>query len=133
MANAFDVRVATVPVVGTPAAAEGYPLFHVSAAGGAITILEAFQTCVVACSTLGSLNLFYGTLSAAGGTIVPEATIGTSIGTCDALSLAAIDLVASPCVVPANKWIGINAETAFGTGKCPSIFTMAYVRGRQVS
>jgi hypothetical protein len=107
---------------------------HFPASGGAVTLLEAWITCPVAMATCGSLNLFYGTLNAAGGTVVPIATIGTAIGTTSAgLAEEAITLTAVPCVIPADRWLAINASTAFGTGVCYTSVQFAWVSGRQVS
>ena len=129
MSENFDVKSIMIPILGTPGADVGYPLIHFPAKGGAVTILEAFFSCATA-ETHSTINLFYGTLLAAGGTLVPVATIGTAIGTCGAISEVAITLTASPCVVPANNWLGINAHTTWGLVANQSSVHIVYVTGR---
>jgi hypothetical protein len=128
MAESFDVKSVMVPVLGTPGADVGYPLIHFPAAGGAVTILEAFISCATA-KTHGSLNLFYGTQSASEGSLLRAATIGTAVGTVGAISMAALTL-SSPAVVPANNWLGIVAQTGWGLVDNQSSVYIVYVNGR---
>jgi hypothetical protein len=134
MAEVFDVKVSNIMVPGTSAADLCYPLFHVPASGGAITILEAQVTCATA-SNLGSADLWYGTLDGADGTIVPAVALATSVGTgggtFPALAPFGLTKVLTPCVVPANKWVGIIIGTAADAGQ--NWVTIAYVNGRQVA
>jgi hypothetical protein len=128
MAESFDVKNITVPVLGTPGANIAYPLFHVPSAGGAITITEAFFSCATA-ESHGTMNLLYGTLNAAGGTLGTIGTIGTAAGTCGARGIVAM-ILKSPCVVPANSWVGISAQTTWGLVDNQSTVHICYVTGR---
>ena len=133
MAESFDVQVLNIMVPGTTAADIVYPLIHIPACGGAITLLEAQVTCGTP-SNLGSADLWYGTLNAANGTIVPEVCVATGIGTgggtFPALAPFSLGLQLSPSVIPANKWLGIIIGTAADAGQ--QWVTIAYVNGRQI-
>jgi len=129
MAESFDVKTISIALPGTGnKGATAIPMIHFPAAGGAVTILEAYVTAATA-FTHGSINLFYGTPSAAGGTIIPVATIGTAVGTVGANSLVALTLNVSPCVVPADNWLCIRALTEVAAAAQSSV-KLCYVTGR---
>ena len=134
MANNMDVHVANIMIPGTLASDIAYPLLHVPANGGAITLLEAQYT-VGTAMLAGSVNLYYGTLSAAGGTCVPDVCVATSIGTGGGtfppLSPVTLNLGLVPCVIPANNWLSVIVGTAPDAAQ--QFVTLAYVLGRQAS
>lgn len=131
MANAFDIKTVNVTLTGTLADAIPYPLFHVPAKGGGITVLEA-QYCSGTEMVVGTLFLGYGSLNATNGTPVTEATIGTSFGTgggtFPAMCLVSLDLTAAPCHIPANKWVFLQAGTMAAAGQ--QQVHIAFVNGK---
>ena len=134
MANNMDIHVCNIMIPGTLASDIAYPLFHVPAKGGAITLLEAQYT-VGTEMFAGSVNLYYGSLSADGGTCVPEVCVATAIGTGGGtfppLSPKTLDLQLTPCVIPADNWLSVIVGTA--PDEAQQYVTLAYVLGRQAS
>jgi len=129
MAESFDVKTLSIALPGTGnIAGTGIPLVHFPASAGAVTILEAHLSAATA-MTHGTTWLYYGTPVAANGTIVPVATIGTAIGTVGALSPVTITLTASPCVVPADRWLCIRVQTNVAAA-AQSKVNICYVLGR---
>jgi hypothetical protein len=131
MAESFDVKSISIALPGTGnIAATAIPLVHFPASGGAVTILEA-QISAATAMTHGTVNLFYGTPVAADGTIVPIAggTIGTAVGTTGALSPVSITLTATPCIVPANRWLCVRVQTNVAAA-AQSRVNICYVTGR---
>jgi hypothetical protein len=129
MAESFDVKSISIALPGTGnIAATAIPLVHFPAGGGAVTILEA-QFHAATAMTHGTVNLFYGTPVAANGTIVPVATIGTAVGTSGALSPVSITLTATPCIVPADRWLCIRVQTNVAAA-AQSRVNLCYVTGR---
>jgi hypothetical protein len=129
MAESFDVKSVAISLPGTGnIGATAIPLLHFPASGGAVTILEMQLSCATAMAH-GSVNVFYGTPVAADGTIVPIATIATAVGTTGALKPVSITLTASPCIVPADRWLCIRVTTAVAAA-AQSKFHICYVLGR---
>jgi len=67
---------------------------------------------------------------------VSDVTIGTSFGTggtlgggtFTAVAPVSMDLVTSPCVVPADRWLAFAIGTLGDTNACA--VTLSYVRGK---
>jgi len=129
MSEAFEVHSVCVTLPGTLADGIPTPMFHVPAKQGAITVLE-WQVSIATAMVAGTGVLMYGTLSAANGTIVPVATIGTTFGTGGGTfpAMCLVEGAVDSAVVPANNWIGFRIGTMAAAGQNKVYVT--YVQGR---
>jgi len=131
MSDNFDVQTVHVLLPGTLGDGVPAPLFHNPANAGAITILEA-QFTVGSIVEAGTAFLYYGTLSGAGGTVEMDVTLGTSFGTGGgtfvAVAPVSLDLVTSPCIVPADKWLSFAVGTLGDQNY--GVVNVTYTRGK---
>jgi len=129
MSDSFEVKHICVTLPGTLADGIPFPMFKVVNKGGAITILEWQVTCATA-MVAGTGVLMYGTLSAANGTIVPVATIGTNFGTGGGTfpALCLVDGSVDSPTVPAGNWIGFRIGTMAAAAQ--NSVRIAYIQGR---
>ena len=129
MSDTFEVQHVTVTLPGTLADGIPFPLFHVPASQGAITVLE-WQYSVATIMVAGTAVLMYGTLSAAEGTVVPVATVGTSFGTGGGTfpALCLCEGSVDAPVIPADNWVAFRIGTQAAAGQ--NKVYISYVQGR---
>ena len=120
MANSFDVKVLTFPVVLT--GATEVPLVHFPTGAGGMTVLGADMIC--AGTTVGGKLV---TMSNAG-TPAITGTIGAFSGTVTASATIPDALTISDAYVAAGEWIGFDQTS--GTVPAGSFVSIAYVMGR---